>query len=301
MAAKQMNRKYIGFEIEPGWFEVANQPSGDAHGMMLQGDALTILRTLPAESVHMVITSPPYWNLRDYHVAGQLGLEQSYDEYIAKLCNVFDEVKRVLRSDGTCWVNLADSYSGSNGRYPSPLQTKARRFGYIIPPTPRSDIPRKSLCLIPFRFALEMVRRGWILRNTIIWHKPNVVPESVKDRFTVDFEYLFFFAKSPHYYFQQQFEPSTQPLTRRDRPAVRNKRCVWVIPTKGFPGNHFAAYPETLLETPIEAGCPAGGIVLDPFLGSGTTALAAQRLGRRWCGIELNPEYVQMAAGRLRS
>lgn len=269
--------------------------------MMLQGDALTMLRTLPDESVHMVITSPPYWHLRDYQVSGQLGLEPSYDEYIANLCEVFEEVKSVLRSDGTCWVNLADSYSGSSGGCPSPLHAKARRFGYMLPAVPRTTIPRKSLCLIPFRFATEMVRRGWILRNTIIWHKPNVVPESVKDRFTIDFEYLFFFAKSPHYYFQQQCEPSTQPVTRLTREAVRNKRCVWAIPTKGFAGNHFATYPEALLETPIMAGCPAGGLVLDPFLGSGTTALVAERLGRRWVGIELNPEYVQMAADRLRA
>ena len=267
--------------------------------MMLQGDALTMLRTLPDKSVHMVITSPPYWSLRDYHVAGQLGLEPSYDEYIAKLCEVFEEVKRVLRSDGTCWVNLADSYSGSNGGHPSKRQKKVQRFGCTIPVMPRTSISRKSLCLIPFRFATEMTRRGWLLRNTIIWQKPNVIPESVKDRFTIDFEYLFLFAKSPHYYFQQRFEPSTQPVTRRDRPAVRNKRCVWAIPTKGFPGNHFATYPEALLETPITAGCPAGGIVLDPFLGTGTTALVAERLGRRWVGVELNPEYVQLAAERL--
>ncbi len=269
--------------------------------MILQGDAITMLRTLPDESVNMVITSPPYWQLRDYHVAGQLGLEHSYEEYITNVCEVFDEVKRVLRPDGTCWVNLADSYSGSSGGYPSPLHTKGRRFDYTIPPTPRSDIPRKSLCLIPFRFAVAMVHRGWILRNTIIWHKPNGVPESVKDRFTIDFEYLFFFAKSPHYYFQQQREPASEREIRRGRPATRNKRCVWPIPTKGFAGNHFAAYPEALLETPIEAGCPEGGVVLDPFLGSGTTALAAERLGRRWVGIELNPEYVHMAAGRLRA
>jgi site-specific DNA-methyltransferase (cytosine-N4-specific) len=173
------------------------------------------------------------------------------------------------------------------------------RLGELNPAVPRCDVPRKSLCLIPFRFAIEMVRRGWLLRNVIIWHKPNVVPESVKDRFTLDFEYLFFFAKSPRYYFQQQFEPSTQPVTVRDRSTQRNKRCVWSISTRGFAGNHFAAYPEALLETPIAAGCPVGGVVLDPFLGTGTTALAAERLGRRWIGIELNPAYVQLAQERL--
>ncbi len=269
--------------------------------MILQGDATTVLRTLPGSSVQMAITSPPYWNLRDYHIAGQLGLERSYEEYLTRLCTVFDEVKRVLRPDGTCWVNLADSYSGGGGTQKSPKvrYPKAQRLGELNPAVPRCGIPRKSLCLIPFRFAAQMLRRGWLLRNVVIWHKPNVVPESVKDRFTLDFEYLFFFAKSPRYYFQQQFEPSTQPLARRARPTRRNKRCVWAIPTKGFPGNHFAAYPEALLETPIAAGCPAGGVVLDPFLGSGTTAVVAEKLGRRWLGIELNPAYCDMAARRV--
>lgn len=235
--------------------------------------------------------------MRDYQVAGQLGLEPSYDKYITNLCNVFDEVKRVLRSDGTLWVNLADSYSGSNGGAPSPL--KRQRFAYTLPTMPHSDIPRKSLCLIPSRFAVEMVHRGWLLRNVLIWHKPNAVPESVRDRFTNDFEYLFFFAKNKHYYFEQQVEPRVDRGAQRNRQRVRNKRCVWTIPTKGFSGNHFAVYPEALIETPIRSCCPKGGIVLDPFLGSGTTALTAQRLGRRWVGIELNPEYVTLARRRI--
>jgi site-specific DNA-methyltransferase (cytosine-N4-specific) len=169
----------------------------------------------------------------------------------------------------------------------------------MLPPKPHTDLPRKSLCLIPHRFAIAMARRGWLLRNVLIWHKPNAVPESVTDRFTTDFEYLFFFAKSRHYYFQQQFEPATDRGTRRGRDYVRNKRCVWTIPTKGFAGNHFAVYPEALVETPIRACCPRGGLVLDPFLGTGTTAVVAQRLGRRWVGIELNREYVDMARRRL--
>lgn len=261
------------------------------------GDALAALKELPSESVQMSITSPPYWNLRDYHVDGQIGLEPSYDEYVTKLCDVFDEVRRVLRPDGTLWVNLADSYSGSNGGAPSPL--KAQRFAYTLPPAPHSDIPHKSLCLIPSRFAIEMVRRGWILRNVLIWQKPNAVPESMTDRFTNDFEYLFFFAKSRRYYFTQQFEPAIDRGTLRRGQYLRNKRCVWTIPTKGFAGNHFAVYPEALVETPIRACCPKGGVVLDPFLGTGTTAVAAQRLGRQWMGIELNPEYVELARQRL--
>lgn len=269
--------------------------------MILQGDALTMLRTLPAESIHMAITSPPYWNLRDYNVSGQLGLEPSYDEYISKLCDVFDEVQRVLRPDGTCWVNLADSYSGTGGyKSPKMLNKKMRRLGHRNPGTPRSDIPRKSLCLIPFRFAIAMVQRGWILRNTIIWHKPSAIPESVRDRFTIDFEYLFFFSKASQYSFQQQFEPATDRGTIQKGVYVRNKRCVWSIPTQGFAGDHCAVYPEALVETPILAGCPVGGVVLDPFLGSGTTALVAERLGRQWIGVELNTEYVAMAEERIR-
>lgn len=269
--------------------------------MILQGDATRKLQTLQAESVHMAITSPPYWNLRDYQVAGQLGMEQTYDEYITKLCNVFDEVKRVLRSDGSLWVNLADNYSGSGGGAPSPLIMKSHRFSYRIPPLPKSDIPQKSLCLIPARFAVEMVRRGWCLRNVLIWHKPNAVPESVTDRFTVDFEYLFFFAKAQHCYFQRRLDSAIDRDLRRDAGSVRHTCSVWTIPTKGFAGNHFAVYPETLVETPIQICCPKGGVVLDPFLGTGTTAVTAQRLGRRWVGIELNPEYVALAKQRLRN
>jgi len=183
--------------------------------------------------------------------------------------------------------------------------------------------------MIPFRFAIEMVNRGWILRNTLIWHKPNGMPSSVVDRFTVDFEYLFFFTKSKTYHFEQQFEPFQSNEYDRGRMAKarteyggkwaqasggaiktqrafvaghrqgRNKRCVWPIPTRPYSGAHFAVYPETLCITPIQAGCPHGGIVLDLFAGSGTTLKAARRLGRHYLGIELNPEYIQLAQKRL--
>lgn len=265
------------------------------------GDALAVLKTMPTESIQMVMTSPPYWRLRDYHIGGQIGLEPTYTEYIAKLCNVFDEVRRVLRPDGTLWVNLADSYSGGGSFQKTPRTKNPKALaGGMLPGVPHTDIPRKSLCLIPSRFAVAMVRRGWLLRNVLIWQKPNAVPESVKDRFTVDFEYLFFFAKDKRYYFQQQFEPAADQGTRQGSGYVRNKRCVWTIPTKGFKGNHFAVYPEALVETPIRACCPRGGVVLDPFLGTGTTAVAAQKLGRQWVGIELNPAYVDIAKNRLR-
>lgn len=193
------------------------------------------------------------------------------------------------------------------------------------------NIPPKSLCLIPSRFAIRMIEQGWILRNEIIWHKPNMMPQSVADRFSVDFEKIFFFVKSRKYYFRQQFEPlkDTKRLKRRlldpkknhkctksywfsANPTIsdkrrlkmfgkgRNKRCVWTIGTVNFSGNHFAVYPPRIVETPILAGCPKGGIVLDPFVGSGTTAIVAEKLNRQFIAIELNPEYVKIASKRLR-
>lgn len=307
---------------------------------IIHGDTLTILKTMPDEIVNCVITSPPYWGLRDYGVYGQLGLEKTYEEYITKLCDIFDEIKRVLKKDGTCWVNIGDTYAGNNvGSY---------------------NIPTKSLCLIPQRFAIEMVNRGWILRNVIIWHKPNCMPSSAKDRFTVDFEYVYFFVKNKKYWFEQQFEKhkssphggkfghngnkdnnfGNSDKERFYKEQGRNKRSVWAISTQPFSGAHFATYPEKLITPMIEAGCPKyvcnkcgkpiekiidndkmentkqvgncvgyckcdrstdfdGGVVLDPFIGSGTTALVAKKLGRNYIGIELNPKYIEIANNRL--
>lgn len=308
-----------------------------------QGDALEVLQSLEAQQVDMCVTSPPYWGLRDYGVEGQLGLEQDFNEYIDKLCTIFDEVKRVLKDEGTCWVNIGDSYNGSGKAGSNPeYQKKHTSFGKIMTekskfgkPINDKRIGKKSLIGIPFRFAIEMINRGWILRNTIIWHKPNCMPSSVKDRFTVDFEYLFFFSKNKKYYFEQQFEPiKTESLKRSMRKSLknwkknmmppiggckhkangnpiysgnevpipikgRNKRCVWNISTKPYKGAHFAVFPEELIETPIKAGCPANGVVLDPFMGSGTTAAVAKRLNRNYVGIELNPEYHGLIHGRL--
>lgn len=269
------------------------------------GNALDVLKTFPDESVDMVITSPPYWALRDYGAEGQLGLESTFQEYINKLCDIFDEVKRVLKKSGSCWVNLGDAYSGSG-----------KGVG---------GIKSKSLLQIPSRFAIEMCNRGWILRNEIIWHKPNAMPSSVNDRFTVDYEKLFFFVKSKKYYFEQQKEQmktnqvcgnSTRHHSRKvslnttkqndfsqdlkiSKDLQRNKRSVWSINTKPFKEKHFATYPEELIITPIKACCPENGIVLDPFMGSGTTAVVARSLGRKYVGIELNPDYIKIAEKRL--
>lgn len=314
------------------------KPPRNLINKIICGDAKRILQRLPDESIDCVVTSPPYWALRDYGVKNQIGLEASFEDYVERLCAVFDEVKRVLKREGTCWVNMGDTYSTRAGE-------KSSWGGYHCEPKrqgeervlsnskrPSSHLPSKCLLQIPARFAIEMINRGWILRNEIIWHKPNAMPSSVKDRFTVDYEKVFFFAKSRWYYFAQQFEPLRNP-TRLKRPLVspegtkkrvygglyisainpnteeasrrrmlergRNKRCVWSIATKPYRGNHFAVYPPGLVETPIKAGCPEGGIVLDPFVGSGTTAVVAGKLGRKFIGIDLNPSYVEMARKRL--
>ncbi len=296
----------------------------DLINKLIVGDSLNSLRKLPEGFVDCVVTSPPYWALRNYGTnpvewpdgwIGELGLEPSFEQYITHLCDIFDEIKRTLKNSGTCWVNIGDTYGG-NWMGLSNIRHLKNRCN-------------KSLLLIPFRFALEMQNRGWKVRNVIIWQKPNCTPQSMKDRFTVDFEYLFFFVKSDKYYFEQQLEPFKESSIKRCQGGCsrnkgeryqglskknydkyqqkvlngevkgKNKRAVWNIPTSPFRGAHFAVYPRKLIETPIKAGCPEGGLVLDPFMGSGTTALVAEKLNRNWFGIELNPEYARMAEGRL--
>lgn len=285
--------------------------------MILVGNALERLKQLPAESIDCVMTSPPYWALRDYGTDGQLGLEPTFQEYITKLCDIFDEVKRVLKPSGTCWVNLGDTYSATrwsnNTSHDNTWKRKSREATPVI--EKNTDLPNKSLCQIPSRFAIEMVNRGWILRNEIIWHKPNCMPSSADDRFTVDFEKLFFFVKSQKYHFATQLEQATYTDNRMGKGRIeyenrltkcgvkvsetRIKRCIWKIATTHYNDAHFATYPEELCITPIKAGCPEDGTVLDPFMGSGTTAVVAQKLGRKWIGIEINPEYAKLIEKRV--
>jgi len=294
------------------------------------GDCLEVLKTFPDNCIDCVVTSPPYWALRDYGVEGQLGLETTFQEYIIKLCDIFDEVKRVLKDVGTCWVNLGDTYygSGSGTQYiASKIKQRSKCAVYMS----------KSLCCIPDRFKIEMINRGWICRNEIIWYKPNCMPSSAKDRFTVDFEKVFFFVKNKKYWFKTQMEPLTCPERYKNRlrnvsnidnwkrksmkvgeaPMInpktieatrkrglekgRNKRCVWKVTTKPFKEAHFATYPEQLIEPMIDAGCPVDGIVLDPFMGAGTTALVAIKQNKRYIGIELNQEYIKIAENRLKN
>lgn len=299
-------------------------------GEIIQGNSLEVLKTLPDESIDCCITSPPYYGLRDYGIEGQLGLEKTFQEYLDKLWQIFDEVKRVLKKSGTCWVVIGDSYSGSGkGIGTDRAKCKEVFTDKNIAKTNWSniDLPSKSLLNIPSRFAIGMTDRNWILRNEIIWYKRNCMPQSVKDRFTVDFEKIFFFTKSKNYFFEQQIDAYTKPLNRwggdnleangsstwdkgtgqniyRDRnmrpnPLGRNKRCVWDITPKPYKEAHFATFPSELVKIPIKAGCPKDGIVLDPFLGSGTTAMVAKKLGRDFIGIELKPEYIELANKRI--
>ena len=295
------------------------------------GDCLEILKIIPSESINCCITSPPYWALRDYGVEGQLGLESTFHEYLDRLIAIFDEVKRVLRKDGTCWVVLGDTYNSNHKAGTTDKKTGWKHGKLAKDYQGRGGVdflPIKALLQIPSRFAILMTDHGWILRNEIIWYKPNAMPSSVKDRFTVDFEKVFFFVKEKKYWFEQQLEPYQKDLNRwggnnlkangesiwdkgtwqktyRDRSLRpnnngRNKRCVWQVPTQSFKEAHFAVFPPTLVEPMIKAGCPENGIVLDPFMGSGTVAEVALKLNRRFVGIELNPEYIKIAKKRIR-
>jgi site-specific DNA-methyltransferase (adenine-specific) len=271
---------------------------------LIQGDALSELKKLPDESVNCCVTSPPYWALRDYGVKGQLGLEPTFQEYITKLCDIFDEVKRVLRKDGTCWVNIGDTYN-ANFRWGKKETASKEQLGNrgTVDFMGKQGTISKCLLQIPSRFAIEMTNRGWILRNEIIWYKPNCMPSSVKDRFTVDFEKIFFFVKNKKYWFETQYEKAKtyEKDDIKQNPQGRNKRCVWRITTKPYKEAHFATFPEDLVETPIKAGCPVSGTVLDPFCGSGTTGVVAKKLNREFIGIELNPEYIKLAKKRIKN
>lgn len=363
-------------------------------------DCLTGLRTLPDKSVNCCVTSPPYYGLRDYGVAGQLGLEDTPEEYVAKMAEVFEEVRRVLKDDGTLWLNIGDTYAAywgqkygqgqslSGGREnrgaappakKSPVFSKSKRDvkrfgGGNVPDI--GEVKPKDLFGIPWMLAFALRSRGWYLRSDIIWAKPNCMPESVTDRPTRSHEYLFLLSKSAKYYYDHEAikEPAiydvdgTGTASRKARQAdgnklqptdkhnairaagfkdaalmngknskgnrktfrgggkytkgqsfdnslvvenethgnepnltgMRNKRDVWTISPAQFPEAHFATFPEDLIVPCIKAGCPENGIVLDPFMGAGTTALVARKLNRHFIGFELNPDYITIAEKRLK-
>lgn len=291
------------------------------------GDALECLKRLEPESVYTCVTSPPYYNLRDYGTPGQIGMENTPEEYIDKLTVIFREVRRVLRPDGTLWINIGDTYAASRSyQVKEAKSTRDHVFtgGMGIP----EGCKAKDLIGIPWMLAFALRRDGWYLRQDIIWHKPNAMPESVRDRCTKSHEYIFLLSKSDRYYFDAGAikEPADRKYAKRyNSPFMsgkkekelgrqrgsantagmkkftgfRNKRDVWSICKSNFHGAHFAVFPEKLAEPCILAGCPEGGMVLDPFAGSGTTGIVAKRLHRVFFGIEINPEYAGMAEGRI--
>lgn len=308
--------------------------------MIINADVMDGLSKLDDCSVQTCVTSPPYWGLRDYGVDGQLGLERTPEEYVARMVQVFREVRRVLRDDGTLWLNLGDSYArsggwasndglggckrGESGRAKTNMQEG--RNGQKCPP----GLKEKDLVGIPWRVAFALQADGWFLRQDIIWHKPNPTPEGVRDRCTKAHEYIFLMSKQARYYYdneaiaeksdypgrvcdmrnQNHKMAKADPVLMRRRPNriigrviktgdTRNRRSVWTVAVHPFSESHFATFPPKLIEPCILAGCPEGGLVLDPFCGSGTTGVVALRHGRRFVGIELNAEYVEMAHNRI--
>ena len=261
---------------------------------LLLGDARNALGQLADDTFHTCVTSPPYWGLRDYNIDGQIGAEMELGDYLADLVGVFREVRRVLRPDGTLWLNIGDSYtSGGRTWRDTDKKNPARAMSYR-PPTPAGLKP-KDLIGVPWRLAFALQADGWYLRSDIIWHKPNCQPESVKDRPTQSHEYLFLLTKSESYYYDHAaiVEPT------QDGRTTRNRRTVWPINTEPYREAHFAVFPPALVAPCIKAGCPTGGHVLDPFFGSGTVGETSLRLRRNCTGIELNPEYAALAEKRL--
>lgn len=263
---------------------------------ILIGDACEILPGLLSESVQCVVTSPPYFGLRDYGVAGQVGLECGPAEYISRLVLIFREVRRVLREGGTLWLNVGDSFATTGGgrRYGSTDGKVGRASAPGRARRPPEGMREKNLLGIPWRLALALQEDGWNLRCDIIWAKPNPVPESVKDRPVRSHEYIFLLTKSSRYY----FDSAAQREESADG-GTRTGRSVWSIATKPFREAHFATFPPDLAERCIKAGSRRGDLVLDPFGGAGTTALVADRLGRRALMIELNPEFAEIAKRRI--
>ena len=301
------------------------------------GDCVNVLKAFPDESIDCCVTSPPYFGLRDYGIDGQIGQEDSPEQYVNKLINVFQEVHRVLKKDGTLWLNIGDSWAGScqgSGTQKQGEKQKTNRgTNYTADGKYKSKLAKldgykpKDLIGIPWLVAFALRECGWYLRQDIIWSKPNPMPESVKDRCTKPHEYIFLFSKSRKYYFDALAiaEPVSNTTVKRlsqdvcnqkgsqypgktngNMKAVsskwgglRNKRDVWFVATKPCREAHFATFPDTLIEPCILAGCPENGIVLDPFMGAGTTAIVSKRNNRNYIGIELNPEYISIAERRI--
>lgn len=309
------------------------------------GDCIEKMAALPDGCVNCCVTSPPYYGLRDYGVDGQIGLEESPEAYVGKMVEVFRSVKRLLRDDGTLWLNLGDSYWGGGWRGADLNENsgdvqkghRGTHCGAAMPEMKGKNgvYKPKDLVGIPWMVAFALRADGWYLRQDIIWHKPNPMPESVTDRCTKAHEYIFLLSKSARYYYDadavkedavddesyngrrfrgpksiylnnaipakmnhQSFDKGNNEIQGKTYEKV-NKRSVWTVTTRPFSEAHFATFPERLIVDMIKAGCPEGGVVLDPFMGAGTTALVARKLNRNYVGMELNPSYVEIANNRL--
>jgi site-specific DNA-methyltransferase (adenine-specific) len=305
----------------------------DSSVQLRRGDALTELKELPDQSVHCVVTSPPYWRMRDYGFAEQLGMEDTPEQYVEVMVTLFREVWRVLRDDGTIWVNIGDTFtSGGWGGGSDAMVNRSRTWhqreklcGWRVPP---AGLKRKDLVGIPWRLAFALQEDGWYLRSDIIWEKPNVLPESVFDRPTKSHEYVFLMSKQAQYYYDAEavkvpVSPNTHNRGTRVRTKVdgakkrfnranasflrniggkikrRNLRDVWTVPNVPFQGNHYSTFPPNLIKPCILAGCPVGGVVLDSFVGTGTTCRVAKDFGRRSIGIDFSAESLDDALERL--
>lgn len=260
-------------------------------GPILVGDAAEVLGTLPDNVAQCAVTSPPYWGMRDYGVAGQIGLEPSLPEYVAHLAAVFRQVRRVLRDDGLLWLNVGDGYTSGNRGWRAPDKKNPARGMSTRPQTPEGLKPKDLLC-IPWRLAMALQDDGWYLRADVVWSKGNAMPETVRDRPSRSHEYLFLLSKRERYYYDRE--------GTRD-PADPRRRSVWSINTRAFAGAHFATFPPQLAAACVRSASRPGDLVLDPFFGSGTVGIVAQELGRRYLGIELNPEYAALAETRLKN
>jgi DNA modification methylase len=265
---------------------------------IVEGNALEVLAQLPDEMCRTCVTSPPYWGLRDYGISGQIGAEQSIDDYVKNLVEVFRHVRRVLKTDGTLWLNIGDGYTSGNRTWRDADKKNAARGMVYRPPTPAGLKP-KDLLGIPWRLAFALQQDGWYLRSDIIWHKPNAQPESVKDRPSRDHEYLFLLSKSAHYFFDRESIKEHRRQNGNPNAGWRNRRSVWSVNTEPYPGAHFATFPTKLVEPCILAGSEIGDTVIDPFFGSGTVGVVCRRLSREFLGIELNSTYVALALKRL--
>ena len=292
----------------------------------IQGDCLEKIDDLESNSIDCVVTSPPYWGLRDYNISNQIGLEPKLDDHIKVIVKVFRKLKRVLKEKGTVWLNYGDCYATSvNGRKAKDIVNDDRTFRDKPFSTIQGVLKNKDLCLLPARIAIALQEDGWYIRSEIIWHKPNPMPESVRDRPTSSHEKIWLITKNKKYYYDADaikensvskgsvhvHKPGnkadeyikqgllTHPAKTYVTPEKRNKRNVWTITTKPFKAAHFATFPPDLIEPCIKAGCPENGIVLDPFAGAGTVGLVCKKLNREAILIELNPDYIEIAKNRI--